>query len=277
MAPVVLILLLSFGSFADAVDLDADIEGNLYVLDAGRDLMIKYSPSGDSLAAVGGFGRGAESFDRPVAVYARRGTDIFVADHNNHRIQRFDRRLDYVTTIRTRDDPDDRIRFGYPLDVAVSRQGEVHVLDGENRRVIVFDHTGRFVRSFGDLSDGEGRMTDPRGLELDDDDNVYLLDAGRIKVYDPFGGWIGHIPTPDDGPVLHFSIERDTMEVVTASALRFYDLRAKRYLQEMSVGVEDAAGPVRRWRERLYIVRKDRIDVCKLPVVEPDTLHDERE
>lgn len=265
MAPFVLVLLSFFGSFRDAVDLDADIEGNLYVLDAGRDLLIKYSPTGDSLAAVGGYGRGAEGFDEPTALYARRGTDVFVADYNNHRVQRFDRRLDYVTTLYTRDDPDDQIRFGYPLDVAVSRQGDVHVLDGENRRVVVFDPSGRYVRSFGDLSDGEGRMVDPKELELDDADNVYLLDDGEIKVYDPFGGWVGRIPVPDDRPVLHCSVERDTMEIVHESLLRFYDLRTGGYIEDLTCDPGSPVGPVRRVGGRLYRLLKDRVVVAAMP------------
>lgn len=271
MAPLVLILLYSFGAFTDAVDFDLDMEGNVYVLDAGRNLLVKYGSMGDSVRAVGGYGRGVEGFDGPVALYARRGTDIFVADYNNHRVQRFNRRLDYVTTLYTRDDPDENVRFGYPLDVAVSRQGDVHVLDGENRRVVVFDPSGRFVRSFGDLSDGEGRMIDPKGLELDDDDNVYLLDDGEIKFYDPFGGWVGRMPVFDNQPVLHFSIERDTMEIVQGTTVRFYDLRTKGYVLQTEYGDGAPMGPVRRWGGQLYRLMKDHVDVSEVSEQEEDS------
>lgn len=270
MSPFTVIVLFIVGSFANAVDLDMDIEGNLYVVDSERNLLIQYSPEGDSLAAVGGFGRSVESFDQPVAVYARRGTDVFVADYNNHRIQRFDRRLDYVTTLRTRDDPDEEVRFGYPMDVAVSRQGEVLVLDSENRRVAVFSASGRFVRSFGDVGDGMGRIVDPTHLELDDADNVYVVDDGAIKVYDPFGGWIRHVPLPRGFDVRSCSIERDTMTVLGTSSTLWYDLSVGGYTAPARFESDAGVRQVRYRAGRLYEVFQDNVRVSRFPDTDED-------
>ena len=258
------LLLFAFGSFTEPVDLDIDIEGNLYVVDAGRDLVVKYSPEGDSLNAVGGFGRGIEEFDRPSAVYARRGTDVFVVDHNNHRIQRFDRQLDYITTIQTRDDPDERLRFGYPLDVMISRQGDIVILDGENQRIVVFDPSGRFIRGFGDVASGEGALVDPIALELDGADNVYVLDGGTIKAYDPFGAWLRSIPLPAGINVHTFVVESNTMMISADSLLLLYDLEKRAMVD--TVGVEPDYEPVAICHNTnmLYVVEGDHIDVRKL-------------
>lgn len=271
---IIISLLFTFGSFSNAVDLDIDIEGNIYVVDSYRNLLVKFSAEGDSVDSFGGYGRGTEGFDEPVAVYARRGTEVYIADYNNHRIQRFDRRLDLVFTLYTRDDVNEEARFGYPLDVAVSRQGELLVLDGENRRVAVFDPAGRFLRSFGGPSDGEGRMVDPVRLELDDADNVYVLDNGAIKSYDPFGGWVGHVPTPVDIPVLSFSIERDTMELLDSSMLWFYDMQQRNIIE--SHRREEALQPqqIRRRGGQLYEVMVDHIRVSRLEREDADTLQE---
>lgn len=261
---LIISLLFTFGSFGNAVDLDIDIEGNVYVVDSEQNMLLKFSPEGDSLDGFGGYGRGTEGFDEPVAVYARRGTEVYVADYNNHRIQRFDRRLDLISTLYTRDDVDEQARFGYPLDVVVSRQGEVLVLDGENRRVAVYDPVGRFVRSFGGPGDGEGRMTNPTSLELDDEDNVYVLDDGAIKRYDPFGGWVGQISTSSDLPVLSFSIERDTLEALDSSTLWFYDIRNRYFIESSGREEVPVARQVRRRDGRLYEVLPDRIRVSSV-------------
>ncbi len=269
-------LLFFFGSFSEPLDLDHDIEGNLYVVDAGRDLVVKYSPRGDSLDATGGYGFGNEELDRPVAVYARRGTDVFVADYNNHRIQRFDRRLDYVTTLYTREDPDERVRFGYPLDVAVSRQGEMMVLDGENRRVVVFNPQGDFVRSFGDaVSAGGGRLVDPVSLELDDDDNVYVLDRGEIRVYDPFGAWLRTIPSVRGGACDAFSIGGDSLAVLADSLLLFYRIADRVAGDPIPLAFISTPVAMHYHTGYLYFLREDHVDVRKLRASEATMLQEE--
>ncbi|MCE2503380.1 MAG: NHL repeat-containing protein [Chlorobi bacterium] len=256
--------LLVFGSFAEPVDLDLDIEGNIYVIDAGRDLVVKYSSKGDSLDVVGGFGTGIEEFDRPVAVYARRGTDVYVADYNNHRVQRFDRRLDYITTIYTRDDPDERTRFGYPLDVAVSRQGDVLILDGENQHIVVFDASGRFVRRFGDVASGAGALVNPSTLELDASDNVYVLDEGRIKAYDPFGTWLRFVPLPVGRTAQSFSVEESEMMILTDSLLLLYDLEQRTMVDTVQVEPDCKPTAIRHHTRLLYVIETDHVDVRKL-------------
>lgn len=217
-----LFFLMSFGHFLGAADLDSDIQGNVYVIDRVGNALVKFSPRGDSIRAVSGFGSGELQFDAPSAVYARRGTDVYVADYNNHRILRFNRMLDYITSISTRDDRDERRRFGYPRDVAVSRQGDLLIVDGENRRIIRIDPLGRVVRTFGDVTAGAGRLTDPSQLEVDDEDNTYVLDGGRVVVFDPFGSYLRDVP--GGAGLRSIAIDRDTLLLSDSSTVRLYDL-----------------------------------------------------
>jgi DNA-binding beta-propeller fold protein YncE len=219
-----LLLIATLGRFTAVASFDYDIEGNLYVVDREASMLVKYSAAGDSLVAVSGRGNDQLQFDNPVAVFARRGTDIYVADHVNHRIQRFDHNLDYVATIHTRDDPDEASRFGYPRDVAVTRQGDVLVVDGENRRVLAFDAFGRASRSIGGLSSGAGRLADPLAVEVDSRDLVYVLDGGRIAIFDPFGSYLADVGLPLPGPVVSFSIDNDTLVASDSSEFVIVDL-----------------------------------------------------
>lgn len=221
-----LVLILTFGNFTGAADIDYDVAGNVYVVDRSSNTLEKLSPNGDSIRAVSGLGSGDLQFDSPVAVCARAGNDIYVADYNNHRIQRFNRMLDYITTIYTRDDPDERKRFGYPRDVAVTRQGDLVIVDGENRRIIKFDSFGNVMRDFGNSNAGAGRLTDPSNVEVDAEDNVYVLDGGRILMFDPFGSFVRNIPSAVAGQeVRSISIDRDTLTVLGTEAVALIDLR----------------------------------------------------
>jgi hypothetical protein len=219
-----LLLIATIGHFASVSSFDYDIEGNLYVVDREASMLVKYSPFGDSIVAVSGRGNDQLQFDNPVSVYARRGTDIYVADHVNHRIQRFDHNLDYVSTLYTRDDADERKRFGYPRDVAVTRQGDVLVVDGENRRVLKFDGFGGVDRSLGGISDGEGRLVDPVSIEVDTRDFIYVLDRNRIAVFDAFGSYVADIATPLKNPLVSFSIDADTLVVTDSAEFAIIDL-----------------------------------------------------
>jgi streptogramin lyase len=219
---VPLLLILTFGRFVGGGDLDYDIEGNIYVVDRQGDKIVKYTSGGDSIRAVSGTGSGTLQFDSPTAVCSRRGNDVYVADYNNHRVQRFDRNLDYVSTLYTRDDPEERNRFGYPRDIAVTRQGGLLVVDGENRRVVRFNTFGAVEQSFGDLNSGAGRLVDPAQIEVDERDNIYVLDAGRIIIFDPFGGYIRQLPVRENYHLM--SIDNDTLLLADSSSAEIFAL-----------------------------------------------------
>ncbi len=230
-----LTILLTFGRFIAAADIDYDIEGHLYVLDRGGNMLVQYSANGDSIRAISGTGRGELQFDSPTAVCARRGTDVYVADYNNHRIQRFDRHLDYITTISTHDDPDETKRFGYPRDVAVTRQGDLVIVDGENRRIIRINTFGQAERTFGDREAGMGRLVDPSAVEVSDDDNIYVLDGGRIAMFDPFGSYVRDIDVGIGGDITSISIDRDTLVAASDEQIGLYDLTRNELVGQWSI------------------------------------------
>lgn len=224
------IILLTFGRFTEAADFDYDIQGNIYVVDRAENVLVKYSPRGDSLIAVSGFGSGTLQFDGPVAVCARSANDIYVADYHNHRIQRFDRSLDYVTTIYRRDDADERNRFGYPRDIAVTRQGDLLIVDGENRRIMKMDAFGNVAGVFGDINAGAGRLLNPSKVEVDGNDNAYVLDGARLLQFDAFGSYVRDMPLLPNVTPVSISIDRDTLTVLDSTTVQLYDLTTSSFI-----------------------------------------------
>jgi len=170
--------------------IDVDLYANVYVLDGERNTLRLYDKMGAVLREVGGPGWSDAQFDHPEGLWARNGIDVFVADYGNHRIERFDRKLNFISSFSTRDSDNPDERFGYPTDVALSRHGELFICDTENGRIVKVDQTSKVERTFGDFGAGKGRLTSPRHLGIGPKDAVYVLDDHRVAVFDAFGNYL---------------------------------------------------------------------------------------
>lgn len=174
--------------------LDIDIDCNILVLNANRSTLESFTKDRIKIREIGGPGWQNDQFDRPSGVWARNGIDVFVADYGNHRIQRFDRYLNYVSTLYTRENPIPEERFGYPSDVTLSRLGYLFVCDTENSRIIKFNQFSQVERTFGGFDAGKGRLYAPTQVECGPKDRVYVVDGARVLVYDNFGNFLHLLP-----------------------------------------------------------------------------------
>ena len=85
-----------------------------------------------------------------------------------------------------------------PSDVAVSKNGQIYIVDGVNNRVVVSNNRGEVQFTFGKKGSGNGEMMFPLGIDVDNEGNVYLADSGnhRIQVFDPFGKYKSQLRIP---------------------------------------------------------------------------------
>ncbi len=72
--------------------------------------------------------------------------------------------------------------FKEPSDVAVSKSGHVHVVDGVNHTIKMFNKNGEALSSFGGKGDGDGRFRYPLGMDVDAAGNMYVADSGNSRV-----------------------------------------------------------------------------------------------
>jgi hypothetical protein len=170
--------------------LDVDINGTVIVVDGEKSVIRQYTHDLVLVKEIGGTGWGDDQFDQPSGVWARNGIDIFVADYGNHRIQRFDRQLVFISSFSTRDRGNPDERFGYPTDVALSRLGDLFICDSENTRILKVSGLRKVERIFGDFGAGRGRLHTPNQLDIGPNDNIYVQDGKRIVVFDNFGNFI---------------------------------------------------------------------------------------
>jgi len=180
------------GSFQNATRIAQNAQGWLYVVDTEANTVFQLRSPRDEPRSVGGYGWGATSFDRPLGLTTD-GLSLYVADYNNHRIQRFDRNLNFLSSFSTRDTNVAAARFGFPSGVALSRLGDLFILDSENLRVVKFTASLQFERSFGGIESKQGRLRAPRKILLAPQDRVMVLDDDRLVVFDYFGNFISSV------------------------------------------------------------------------------------
>lgn len=82
--------------------------------------------------------------------------------------------------------------FDKVQDVAVSRDGNTYVSDGGNARIVVFDSTGRFLKTFGHEGGGPGEFMNLSRLAVDEQNLLYALDtkSRKISLFTPTGKFI---------------------------------------------------------------------------------------
>ncbi|MCI0705919.1 MAG: NHL repeat-containing protein [Ignavibacteriae bacterium] len=210
-----------FGSFREAHRVLLTAQGSIIVADAGEHSISLFTSPRQKPKTVGGYGWGATSFDMPTGI-ATDGITLYVSDYHNHRIQRFDRNLTYLSTFFTRDTNVVAARFGYPSGVALSRLGDLFVLDSENARVLKFNRSLLFERSFGGIETERGKLKNPSKMIVTTDDRVFVLDADRLLEFDYFGNYVRSI---GDGVLRNargFDANKGGIVVVSDSAIVWF-------------------------------------------------------
>ena len=141
--------------FAHAVRVDR--EDNVWAVDEGSNMAIKFNPQGQVDMVIG---------RRPPAIQG-------VAEIGLGRAAVNPVPQPYLL---------DR-----PTDIAWDSQGNIFISDGYgNSRVVKYDKDGRFLAQTPGAGKGQGQLDLPHGLQVDNDGNVYVADRSnnRIHVFD---------------------------------------------------------------------------------------------
>jgi NHL repeat len=169
-----------------AHDVRTDKDDNIWVIDKGSDMVIKFNPEGRVVMV---FGRKKEASDEGAAPWTHPNPPRPPVDG----------------------------QFRQPTDVTWDPQGDIFISDGYiNSRVAKFDKNGHWVKSFGTPGKGQGEFNTPHGIAADAKGNIYVADRGnrRIQVFDSDGNferqftidvpippdampWMGNKPSPE--------------------------------------------------------------------------------
>lgn len=128
----------------------------------------------------GSQGTGNSQFDLPWGVAVDSNGDVYVADYQNHRIQKFDAAGGHVLTFGQLGTGDGDLIA--PYDVAVDASDNVYVAESGNNRVSVFTSGGSFMYTFGSGGSGNGQFNTPMGITVDSSGDIYVADGLNHRV-----------------------------------------------------------------------------------------------
>lgn len=161
----------------EAVAIYASGGGFIYVVEQGRHRFLRFDRHGTRLDSLGRVGSGDYRFDQPRDIDATNDLKIYVSDRQNKRIQIFDRRLQYLTTVRL---PQRAGGQEYtPSVLSVNRSGELFFFDEDRYRIYRFGRTGRYEDHFDTRSSADIRNLN--GLIALDD--LFLADPDQQVVH----------------------------------------------------------------------------------------------
>ena len=129
-----------------------DAQGNIWAVDAPGHVIYKMNPQGKvimQLGQKGVSGLGPTNFNLPTDVAFAPNGDVYVSDgYGNPRVVKYSRAGKYLLQWGTRGSGPGQ--FQLPHNVAVDARGRVYVTDRDNRRVEVFDSSGKFLSQWPD-------------------------------------------------------------------------------------------------------------------------------
>lgn len=159
-----------------------DSDNNLYVTDAQQAAIFKYSADGIFLRELDGKG----NLKRPAGIAIKSNGDKVVADVLADKIFVFGRDDVFKGELSG---VDFKESFNRPTYLAVDSKDNVYVTDTMNFTVRVFDASGKYVRSQGQIGDVPGSFARPKGVALDSDRNLYVMDSifGVFQIFNQNG------------------------------------------------------------------------------------------
>ena len=212
----------SIGKFDRASSFYITANGLIYVSDSGKDEIIMLDTLGTDLKTFGGYGWDENSFDDPSDVFADPLT-IFIADKNNNSIKRFDKNLNYLSSLTTQDKDNPEEQFKYPISCATSNQGDLYFIESENKRIMKFDIFGNFIMNFGGFDAGKYQLANPIQLAINSLNDIFVIDGNDIVVFDQYGNGISRIYVGED--LKSIRILFDQMVVCTSNEIYYTFLK----------------------------------------------------
>ena len=184
------------GQFALPDGVGVDNAGNILVADSQNNRIQRFSPDGKVVPfpafAQGPWSQAPGKFKLPYDVDFDGLGNIFVADTQNHRIQKFTPQGKFIRMWgRNGGDGTPGVGPGemdQPRGLATDPDGNVWVADHENARVLKFTGDGRLLLTLGanggdgSFGEGVGEFNSPRGICTDTKGFVYVADDVNHRI-----------------------------------------------------------------------------------------------
>src|SRR5688572_15020500 len=176
-----------------------DARGHLYVLARGGTSFFEFDPAG---AFVRSFG---EPMVRAHGLRIDRDGNLWATDVGAHTAMKFTPQGELLLTLGVKgqagtwDEAAGERKLNQPNDIAVAANGDVFIVQGHtpgltrgDARVLKFDRTGRFLKSWGGKGKGPGQFDVAHGIAIDAKGLLWVMDREnqRIQVFDAEGAFV---------------------------------------------------------------------------------------
>jgi DNA-binding beta-propeller fold protein YncE len=183
--------------FMSPVGIAVGEDGSVFVADADLALVARLDASGKPLSLIG-----EGQLGRPTGLaYDPASKRLFVTDTPAHQVKVFDldgKLLDVwgelggdVNRAKERGSGDELL-LNWPTHLAVAR-GTLYIADSMNARVmVVAANSGKVLRTIGTRGNFVGNMVRPKGVAVDSEDNVYVIEGfhDRMLVFNRAGQFL---------------------------------------------------------------------------------------
>jgi DNA-binding beta-propeller fold protein YncE len=173
-----------------------DARGHMLVFNRGEHPLMEFDGQG---VFVRSFGEGR--YVRPHGMRVDPEGNIWMTDVNGHTVTKMSAGGDVLLTLGTRGQPGSwdeaaGTRLLYePADIGFGPGGDVFIVQGHGRgegRVLRFDKSGRFLKSWGGKGSAPGQFDQPHAILIDRQGVVYVADREnlRVQIFDTDGRFI---------------------------------------------------------------------------------------
>jgi DNA-binding beta-propeller fold protein YncE len=174
--------------FVEVAGVAVNSKGHIYVFHRGKHPLMEFDANGKYLHSIAD-----DLFVTAHTVRVDVEDNIWTTDVGSHVVLKLSPEGRVLLSLgRMRTPGDDVLHFNQPTDVALDREGNIYVADGEgNSRVLKFNKFGNPVLGWGMKGSGPAQFDLPHSIAIDDD-LVYVGDRenGRIQVFDLNGHYI---------------------------------------------------------------------------------------
>jgi DNA-binding beta-propeller fold protein YncE len=174
-----------------------DSKGHLWVLSRGNPSIYEFDGDGKFIRS---FGEGL--FTRSHGLRFDADGNIWATDVGAHTVMKISQQGQVLLTIGTkgqRGDWNDTTHYlNEPNDIAIAKNGDVFIAQGHtpgangDARVLKFDKTGKFIKSWGGKGNEPGKFQVAHGLAFDAKGQLWVTDREnqRIQIFDQDGKYI---------------------------------------------------------------------------------------
>jgi DNA-binding beta-propeller fold protein YncE len=183
-------------------DLEFDSRGHLWVVSRpgngiNTNTVVEFDENGKYLRS---FGEGLFG-NRPHGIYRDADGNIWISDGSSHTVVKLSDKGEVLLTLGTKgqagnwDEAAGTRLLNQPNDVAIGRNGDIFLAQGHtptamgDPRILKFDKTGKFVKSWGGRGTEPGKFRVAHGISIDAKGLVWVTDRenSRIQIFDQDG------------------------------------------------------------------------------------------